>query len=75
MLLRGMEFSIGVGLVEIYDLDQSPNSKLGNLITRAFVQTGNNVGIAGFILNGDGDDTIVARGIGPSLTSFGNRMH
>ncbi len=71
-----MEFSIGVGLVEIYDLDQSPNSKLGNLSTRAFVQTGNNVGIAGFILNGDGDDTIVVEGLGPVLLhSDRYRMH
>ena len=71
IILSGMGSSSGVGLVEIYDLDQSSTSKLGNLSTRAFVQTGNNVVIAGFILNGDGDDTIIARGIGPSLTPLG----
>jgi hypothetical protein len=71
VILRGKEFSSGVGLVEIYDLDQSSDSKLANLSTRAFVLTGNNVVIAGFILNGDGDDTIIARGIGPSLIQFG----
>ena len=62
----------GVGLVEIYDLDQAVASKLGNISTRAFVNTGNDIVIAGFILgNGTGDDKVVVRGIGPSLTAFG----
>jgi hypothetical protein len=59
-------------LVEVYDLNTSANSKLANLSTRAFVGTGNNVVIAGFILgNNAGNDRIVIRGIGPSLGSFG----
>ena len=59
----------GVALVEIYDLDQAAASKLANISTRAFVSTGNDIVIAGFILgNGTGNDKIVVRGIGPSLT-------
>jgi hypothetical protein len=61
----------GVGLVEIYDLDQGFDSKLANLSTRAFVDTGDNIVIAGFIVGGSGNDRIVARGIGPSLTALG----
>ncbi len=40
--------------------------------TRAFVSTGDDIVIAGFILgNQSGNDRIVVRGIGPSLTALG----
>lgn len=68
VILRDAEATGGIGLVEIYDLDQNPTAKLANLSTRAFVSTGNNVVIAGFILEGNGSDTVALRGIGPSLT-------
>ncbi|HWM23399.1 MAG TPA: hypothetical protein VNP98_01130 [Chthoniobacterales bacterium] len=71
VILRGMGMTSGVGLVEIYDLNQGVDSKLANLSTRAFIDTGNNIVIAGFILGGSGNDRIVVRGIGPSLTALG----
>jgi hypothetical protein len=60
-------------LVEVYDLDQAALSKLANISTRAFCGTGSNIVIAGFVLGGNnsGDDRIVLRGIGPSLTAAG----
>jgi hypothetical protein len=62
----------GICLFEVYDLDTAATSQLSNLSTRAFVGTGNNVVIGGFVLgNNAGDDRIVVRGLGPSLTSFG----
>jgi hypothetical protein len=62
----------GLCLFEVYDLDTAAASKLSNLSTRAFVGTGNNVVIAGFVLgNNQGNDRIVVRGLGPSLSSFG----
>jgi uncharacterized delta-60 repeat protein len=74
-VVRAQNGTGGVGLVEVYDLDQTVDSKLANLSTRAFVGTGDNIVIAGFILgaggDGDGDGRIVVRGIGPSLTAFG----
>jgi hypothetical protein len=71
-ILRGNGTGVGVGLVEVYDLDPAAASKLGNLSTRAFVRTGGNVVIAGFILgNNSGDDRVVVRGLGPSLSAFG----
>jgi hypothetical protein len=71
-VLHGNGTGVGVGLVEVYDLDPGAASKLGNLSTRAFVRTGGNVVIAGFILgNGGGDDRVVVRGLGPSLSQFG----
>jgi hypothetical protein len=74
-IVRGIGNPIGVALVEVYDLEQGSNSKLANLSTRAFVGTGDNVVIAGFILDerdapGTGD-RIVVRGLGPSLTAGG----
>jgi photosystem II stability/assembly factor-like uncharacterized protein len=72
-IIRGKNNTSGIGLVEVYDLSQAGDSKVANLSTRAFVSTGDSVVIAGFILGGNppqaGDDTIAARGIGPSLAS------
>jgi hypothetical protein len=42
-----------------------------NISTRLKVQTGDNVAIAGFIVNGIGPKKMIVRGIGPSLTSKG----
>jgi hypothetical protein len=72
VIVRGKSDTSGVGLIEVYDLNPGSGSKLANISTRAFVDTGNNIVIAGFILGNDsGDDTIAVRGIGPSLTAFG----
>ena len=60
--------------MEAYDLDPQPSaSQLRNISTRAFVGTGSDIMIAGFILGSlaGGSDTIVVRGIGPSLAQFG----
>jgi len=72
VILRGMGMTTGVGLLEIYDLDQGVGSKLANISTRAFVETGASIVIAGFIVGGtSGSDQIVVRGIGPSLAALG----
>ena len=44
-----------------------------NISTRALVGTGDNALIGGFIMNGNGqvDDVVLIRAIGPSLTAFG----
>ncbi|HMG05698.1 MAG TPA: hypothetical protein VK581_09560, partial [Chthoniobacterales bacterium] len=66
-VVRGKNNTSGVALIELYDLDQ-PSGKLGNISTRAFVSTGDNIVIAGVVLSdGNLDDRIVLRGIGPSL--------
>ena len=52
-IVRGLNNSPGVGLVEVYDLSSATNSMLGNISTRSFVQTGDNVMIGGFIVRGD----------------------
>ncbi len=61
----------GLALVEVYDLDQAVGT-LGNISTRAFCGTEDNIIIAGFILgNNGGDDNVIARGMGPSLAGQG----
>lgn len=71
-IVRGNGNTSGAALVEVYDLNQSAASKLVNISTRAFVSTGDDIVIAGFILGGNsGDDRIVLRGIGPSLSAMG----
>ena len=71
-VVRGKNNTSGVALVEVYDLSQTVMAKLANFSTRAFVGTGNDIVVAGFILGGhNGNDRVVARGIGPSLTGFG----
>jgi streptogramin lyase len=68
-VLQGVNGSTGIGVVEAYDLNQATPSKLANISTRGFVNTGDNVMIGGFIVRpGGGTETrIVVRAIGPSL--------
>ncbi len=74
-IVRGNGNTSGVALVEVYDLEAGAASKLANISTRAFVGTGDNIVIAGFMLGGNppqaGNDRIVVRGIGPSLGAAG----
>jgi uncharacterized protein GlcG (DUF336 family) len=46
-------------------------SQFGNISTRGFVQTGDNVMIGGFIIEGTEPKTVIVRAIGPELTQFG----
>ena len=45
-----------------------PGTQMTNLSTRMRVQTGENVGIGGFILTGSVPKRVILRAIGPSLT-------
>jgi hypothetical protein len=71
-IVRGVNESTGVGLIEVYDLDTTVDSQLANISTRGLVQTGDKVMIGGFILGGSAGETRLAlRGIGPSLAQAG----
>jgi hypothetical protein len=72
VIVKGNNNGTGLALFEVYDLDTTAASRLANMSTRALVGTGGNVVIAGFVLgNNTGNDRIVVRGLGPSLTAFG----
>ncbi len=66
-IVRGVNDSTGIGLVEVYDLDQTVDSKLANISTRGFVQTGDDVLIGGLIVVGQDSRQVIVRAIGPSL--------
>jgi hypothetical protein len=74
-VVRGKNNTSGAALVEVYDIS---GLGLPNISTRAFVSTGDDVVIAGFILGGEtfpgpntGAGRIVVRGLGPSLALAG----
>jgi hypothetical protein len=51
-IVRGVNNGTGIGVVEVYDLTEQFDSKLANISTRGFVQMGDNVLIAGLIVQG-----------------------
>jgi uncharacterized protein YggT (Ycf19 family) len=70
-IVRGVNNSTGVALAEVYDLSSDTNSILGNISTRSFVQTGDNVMIGGFIVQGTAPKRVIVRALGPELTQYG----
>lgn len=56
----------GVGIVEIFDLAPNVSARLGNISTRGFVETGDNVMIGGIIVVNQ-PARIIVRARGPSL--------
>lgn len=55
----------GLGIVEIFELDET--ATLRNVSTRGRAGVGDYVLIAGFIIVGDAPQTVLIRGMGPSL--------
>lgn len=66
-IVRGVNQGTGVGLVEIYDLDGTVDSKLAQISTRGFVQTGDNAMFGGLYVVGGSSQKVIVRAIGPSL--------
>ena len=67
-IVRGVNNTTGIALVEVFDLSKDSNSMLANISSRGFVDTGDNVLIGGFIAgNQSGSGKVLVRAIGPSL--------
>src|SRR5437588_254528 len=66
-IVRGVNNTTGLGLVEVYDLDSGPGSTLLNISTRGQVNIDPNALIAGFFVGGTDSKKILVRAIGPSL--------
>jgi hypothetical protein len=71
-ILRGSNDGIGVGLVEVFDLDRTADSKFANIATRGLVQTGDNVLIAGTIILGPASQNVLICALGPSIPVAGS---
>lgn len=70
-LVSGEGGTVGVAIVEMYDLETSSAGRLINVSTRGLVQTGESVMIGGFVLGGASPKRVVVRAIGPALGAFG----
>jgi hypothetical protein len=71
-IVRGKDNATGIGVVDVFDVSQA-GSKLANISTRGFVETGDNVLIGGLILGPIQNNAanVVIRALGPSLASSG----
>jgi hypothetical protein len=73
-ILAGKGVTTGIGLVEVYDLDRTVDSKLANIATRGFVGQGDDVLIGGAIVLGTGSTTVLFRALGPTLAGVSNPL-
>jgi hypothetical protein len=69
-VVRGYNDGTGTALAEVYDVSGGTATQLANISTRGVVQTGNNVMIAGVVVQNH-DKGVVVRALGPSLAGFG----
>jgi hypothetical protein len=69
-VVSGVGNSVGTGVVDAYDLSAASPAKLANIATRGFIQAGDKLMIAGFIVQ-NAPVKAVVRAIGPSLLAFG----
>jgi len=67
-ILQGYRGGTGIGVIEVYDLNMTADSKLANISTRGFVGTGDDVMIGGTVVAGVNPQTVIIRAIGPSLS-------
>jgi hypothetical protein len=70
VIVRGKDATVGVGLVEIFDLDPG-SGRVANISTRARVEVGDGALIGGFILGGTVPSQVIVRANGPSLAAAG----
>ena len=65
----GKNGGTGVALVEVYEIDQSSASRLVNLSTLSPAQPGSGMQIAGFVIKGFSQKSLLIRANGPSLAA------
>jgi sugar lactone lactonase YvrE len=71
-IVSGANGTSGQGMVEVYDADiGTPAPRLINLSARAEVGTGASVLTGGFVISGTTSESVLLRGIGPTLSTFG----
>ena len=70
-IVNGINNEEGIGLIEVFELSDTGETRLINIATRGFVGTSDSVLIAGLVIAGTGTQKVVIRAKGPSLTSLG----
>jgi len=69
--VSGLNGTTGVGLAEVYEVSNSDAYPVVNVSSRAQVGTGASILIAGFVVQGTQSATLLVRGVGPTLSTFG----
>ena len=69
-IVSGVNNTVGTGIVDAFDLSPASPARLANVATRGLIQPGDQLMIAGFIIQ-NGSARAVVRAIGPSLAQFG----
>jgi hypothetical protein len=69
-IVQGYAGGTGVSVIGVYEVD-GPSIPLINISTRGRVQTGNDVMIGGFVIDGASPQTVAIVATGPSLANFG----
>ncbi len=70
-VITGADHTNGIGVVEVYDLEATADSRLANISTRGQVEAGDGVLIGGLIVVGNDPQNVVLRALGPSLGAAG----
>lgn len=68
-IVRGSGNTTGIGLMELYDLQVTSQSRLANVATRGDVGVNYDVLIGGFIVGGSLPTRVAVRALGPSLAN------
>jgi hypothetical protein len=71
--VNGANGSTGIVLLEAYDADttSTPTAHFINVSARGFAGTGAQMLTVGFVVAGGSSETVLIRGVGPTLASFG----
>jgi len=70
--VSGKNGATGVALIEVYDAADTGATRLLNLSSRTIVEPGeNNSQVAGFVISGNENKTVLIRAAGPALLPFG----
>ncbi|HWX15018.1 MAG TPA: choice-of-anchor Q domain-containing protein [Chthoniobacterales bacterium] len=70
-IVRGVNNTTGIALIEVYDLDATADANLANISTRGLVGTGDSAMIGGLIILGSTPEKVIVRALGPELTAHG----
>ena len=70
-IVTGVGDATGVGIVEVFEVEDTGALRLINIATRGFVGTGDDVLIGGLIISGSTNKSVVITAKGPSLADFG----
>jgi hypothetical protein len=70
-IVNGVNDEEGIGIVEVFELEDTGETRVINIATRGFIGTGDNVLIGGLIITGTGTKKLVIRAKGPSLSAQG----